>query len=459
VNPLKPLRTARHKVIRRAGMGDVGRKLASGATSIFFQKLYLILATIGVQVILSRTMGIQKYGVYAFALAWIQLLAIPAVFGVDRIATRHVAAELVLNPDLAPRRFLRWSFRIVLLSSAVMGLFALIAGFSMNLWVKEYVPSMTHALWAGIPLIFAFALLRLQQGTLLGQDKAGKSQAGEMVVMPTLFLLFAGAAAYFMPDSFSAVTVLLIQAGAGFISALFIYIQSSKSLPKEIGVSETFRPKEHVQSGKNFVIMSIVRSANTRVDILIVGAMLGAGLTGIYSVANRGAGMMLQAQLSISLSLSPSIVHFNTKRDWGRIQRLIRKSAYINSFVSIGMAAALVLFGKYFLLLFGEEFVVGYKPLLILALGQFLVALFGPGQVLLVMTGHERDSAIVHTIGLIALVLLNVLLIPSFGMMGAAWATSIAQVATAALLLSRCIRRTGISPGILGPSWGPKSGE
>jgi O-antigen/teichoic acid export membrane protein len=438
------------RLLNRLGAGELGRKLASGASWVFGQKLYLVVTTLGVQILLSRSLGPQTYGAYVYALAWTQLLALPALMGLDRIVTRELAASRTQDPDSAPWRLLKWSVLIVVIASASMATLVLGGSTLLERLTGNITNEMRVALWAGTPLIAVLALLRLRQGILLGRDRTEISQSGEMVVMPTVFLLIVGAVRG-LGWSIGATHALAFQSISAVVALIFIEYHATRGLGKTVSDQESFNARRHLRSGRDLVAMSITRSANTRFDILILGVMLGAGATGIYSVANRGAGIMLQAQISIGLSLAPVLVRLSTENNYARIQRLTRKSSRINFVISLGMALILVLLGRTFLGLFGPEFVAGYAPLLVLGFGQVVVSLFGASQMLLVMTGHERDSAIGAALGLIAMVVLNVLMIPIYGMIGAAWATAIAQVTTAALLAWFCWKRLKVLPTATGP--------
>lgn len=439
------------RLFQRIGAGELGRRLASGASWVFGQKLYFILATLGVQILLSRTLGAERYGAYAFGLAWTQLLAIPALFGMDRVATRQVAGELTAHPDAAPWNFLHWSVRVTFVAYLVIALFAWLAGLLLHNWLGIITQPMRDALWAGIPLFGFFAFLRLRQGILLGRDQVSSSQAGELVIMPSVFLLFAGVAVLFRGGELRGWEILIVQALATAVATLVLWILSLRGLPKTVGDAESFEPKKLLISGRDLVAISLARTANTRLDILIVGMMLGAEMTAIYSVANRGAGILLQAQLALSLSLGPTLVRFHKEDNRPRMNRLSRKMARISFAVTSALALAMIAVGGIFLKLFGEGFIDGYGPLLVLGFGSAGVAFFGAVLSLLVMTNHERDSAWSSFVGLALMVALDLLLIPRFGMLGAAWATAISHVLSMALMGFFCWRRLGIFPGAFGP--------
>ena len=76
--------------------------------------------------------------------------------------------------------------------------------------------------------------------------------------------------------------------------------------------------------------------------------------------------------------------------------------------------------------LFGPDFTAGYPLMFVLAIGLLARAAVGPTQGLMVVTGHQNIPAIILSGAVAANILLNLTLIPKFGLMGAASATSIA---------------------------------
>ncbi len=92
-------------------------------------------------------------------------------------------------------------------------------------------------------------------------------------------------------------------------------------------------------------------------------------------------------------------------------------------------------------LFFGQEFVLSYVPLLLLFGGQLVSSAVGSVGFLLIMTGNERVVAKAFTVGALTNIALNVLLIPRFGTVGAAVATS-ASMATWSILLWSAAKTT-----------------
>jgi O-antigen/teichoic acid export membrane protein len=74
----------------------------------------------------------------------------------------------------------------------------------------------------------------------------------------------------------------------------------------------------------------------------------------------------------------------------------------------------------------------------------------GPVGVVLIMTGHERDAALAIGVSAVLNLILNAILIPGWGMEGAAVATAASTVVWNILMAIALYQRSGIHSTILG---------
>jgi len=112
---------------------------------------------------------------------------------------------------------------------------------------------------------------------------------------------------------------------------------------------------------------------------------------------------------------------------------------------SLPIGGVLLLFGGQALqVVFGQPYRSAYPALAILCGGQLFHAATGAPGLFLNMTGHEGDTAIAVAVTAVLNVLLNLLLIPQFGIAGAATATAVSLSGLKILLYRRMVSRTGI---------------
>jgi len=147
----------------------------------------------------------------------------------------------------------------------------------------------------------------------------------------------------------------------------------------------------------------------------------------------------------VNMAIAPTISQMYTKGEKERLQRMISKSILAVMVFALPVALVLILGGKWILpFVFGQEYVPAYLPLVILCMGQLLNACMGSVGLILNMAGLERITAKGVAIAAIINIVLNAVLIPFLGTIGAAIATSITLMIWNFLLFIWLYRETGI---------------
>jgi O-antigen/teichoic acid export membrane protein len=168
--------------------------------------------------------------------------------------------------------------------------------------------------------------------------------------------------------------------------------------------------------------------AMNEMDILMVGALLDTRSAGIYSASARLATLVAFVLNAVNVVIAPMISNLYNSDRLDELRMLVRDAGRTIFIVSVPIALLLFLLSHQFLSLFGAGFDKGQLSLKILIVGQLFNALSGSVGFLLTMTGHHREAAWAIGLGLLLGVALNFLLIPRFGLEGAAIATAISMV-------------------------------
>ena len=178
-------------------------------------------------------------------------------------------------------------------------------------------------------------------------------------------------------------------------------------------------------------------------DTLMIGYYLDAHDVGIYRIAFKIAALITFAQFAINSIAAPMFSSFKAKKDMQGLRKMVRNIGYLNLLISGPAFLFIILFPNFLLELFGSEFSEGVLPLIILAIGTVINALCGPVMYLLNMTGKERSARNIIIIASLINIALNYYLIPQYGLMGAAYATSISTVIWNALAVIKIKRVYG----------------
>ena len=158
-------------------------------------------------------------------------------------------------------------------------------------------------------------------------------------------------------------------------------------------------------------------------DKLMLGNMLGPESVAIYEVAFRfsmGVSITLMAINSIA---SPKFAEKFSNNDISGMGKVAMQSAKLIFWTTIPLASILLIFPKFFMGIYGSEFLIGVEVLRWLIIGRVVNALSGSVGNLMQMTGQQNNYMKILIAGSIINVTLNYTLIPIYGIKGAAFAS------------------------------------
>jgi O-antigen/teichoic acid export membrane protein len=208
-------------------------------------------------------------------------------------------------------------------------------------------------------------------------------------------------------------------------------------------------PEAWIVAGLPLLAISVLHVLLDRLGIVMLGYLGSTTDAGIYSVAGRFAEIISFGLAAVNSRLGPTIAAAYDRGRRDDMQRAASTALRLSLLIACGTCLVLVPFGKGILRLYGTAFVAGYAPLLVLLAGQAINAACGSVGTIMVMTSHRAQLAMVLLASLAANAILNTLLIPRFGMLGAASATAASMAAWNLALLAIVHRRLRIRPGIL----------
>lgn len=164
----------------------------------------------------------------------------------------------------------------------------------------------------------------------------------------------------------------------------------------------------------------------TRVDRIFLGYFRTSAEVGVYQAAAQLSVIMASVLYAFNMILMPMISEQFHKKDMRQLEELFR----VNTKWGIYSVVPLVLIIGFasediMVVLFGAEYLAGATALLILTVGQFINIATGATATILIMTGNQTRWFRLSMIMMFINLALNLLLIPKWGLNGAALVTSI----------------------------------
>jgi O-antigen/teichoic acid export membrane protein/SAM-dependent methyltransferase len=430
----------------RDGSGPGARAVRGGA-GILALKVVNRVVSLAVAVLLARQLGPEHYGVYAYALALVALLSAPVKLGLPTLLVREVATYQLHGQRAHLLGVLRRANEIVAVLSV-----SLVALLAVAAW------PFAGRLGADRVATLAWAMLLLPLGTLgslrgaalRGLRRVVEGELPEKALVPGLLLglvLAAGAAGVSL-DSPGAMALHVVSAALAFLAGAWLL---RRALPGAAWRGpRAFEDRRWLASALPLAFVATIRMVQQQTDVLMLGLLAGATDVGVYRVVLTGSQLVAFAYEALSTALGPHAARLHASGDTVRLQRLVTWNTRAMFAVGLPVAVTLVAAGGPILgLVFGDEFRRGHVVLAILCLAQLVNVGTGSASLLLNMTGHERVTAVSLAWSAAANVALNALLIPSFGMAGAAMATATTVVGWNLVLWRQVVARLDVDPSVL----------
>jgi O-antigen/teichoic acid export membrane protein len=222
-------------------------------------------------------------------------------------------------------------------------------------------------------------------------------------------------------------------------------------MSKTVAVSPVqYRPGEWLSSALPLLFVTAMYVVTGRSGLVMVAAMKGAEQAGVYRAALSGAELILFPMFAVSKPFQPLVAALYVKGEKDQLQRIVTKWTRVAFLISVPLAVGFIGWGDKFLSVFGPDFSKGHSALSILSAGRIICIGTGMAALLLNMSGHERESAIGFGAGAFLNIVLGILLIPHWGIVGAAAAESSSMVFLSLFLVFRVCKRMGIHATVLG---------
>jgi stage V sporulation protein B len=255
----------------------------------------------------------------------------------------------------------------------------------------------------------------------------------------------------------TVVLVALLRTDVGFVAASATAILAAAALNARrittvLGVvpPRIDRPlaNEALGIGMRGQIGNILQLMNLRLDQLLVPAFLSLSSAGIYLIAVRISEALAQVGSAAASLIFPEVARQADARDTSLTERAVRATTVL---IAVAGLALGLLAEPFLAIAFGQPFAEGSLALriLLIAMLPLSIARILAGD----LKGRGRPGTVSVAMGIAAVVTvgLDLLLIPRFGIAGAAAASVVAYTLSAAVLGASFVRLTGAAVRALVP--------
>jgi O-antigen/teichoic acid export membrane protein len=408
------------------------RQMAVGAGTTFAAKVTNTGIKFLTQIVLCRLLGASGFGLYSLALVISQVGELFAGMGLESGSIRYVSIHHGEGDAGRLKGVLLHSLAVPLVGGLVLAtaLFILAEPLARDVFDE---PGLAIAL-----RIVAIAMPFGAVMTVLGFASTGFGVthylAAVWTLHPTLNLVLA---------------TVLCAAGAGVIGAAsawtasglvgavvaFAFIRRAWPELTSAAIRPVFALHRLLAFSLPLALGNLLWLVLLWTDVLALGYFSTADDVGIYRATSQTSLLLTLIIVSINTIFAPMIAGLLNRKEHRQTREVFQTSARWSLTATVPIFLVLAVLGGQVLRIFGAGFEVGAVPLLILAIGQLVTAGTGSCGQVLVMSGHQYLK-LFGDLGMAVMnVVLNILLIPRWGLVGAAVATAVSVAAVHVLRL------------------------
>ena len=422
------------------------QKIAKGTGIVFTGTIIgLIIGFVG-RVILIRYITQTEYGIYCLALVIISIFVTISTLGLSEGSTRYIAYFRGKKEEGKVRGIITSSIKIAFIASISLAV--------ISFFISDFIStSVFHTPALSTPLkIFSIAipftvLINVFIAIFRGFDRVDAKVYFQDILRPVLYLLFLIAVVLFGLSFLGVIFAYLVSIAITCI-AFVIYMLKKSPLSIRSGSSVTNpMTKELLFFSVPLLAVSMLIMVMSWTDTLMLGYFKTPDVVGVYNAAQPLAHLLSMTLSSMSFIYIPIISQLYSKNLIAELKRsyiILTKWIFL---VTLPIFFVLFLFPDVVLnLLFGSRYIGAAVALQILAFGYFLNICLGFTYNTLLVLGKTKFLMWTLVISAIINIILNMVLIPPMGIIGAAIASAFSLIVTKILSLIKLYRFFEVHP-------------
>ncbi|PHQ30755.1 MATE family efflux transporter [Leeuwenhoekiella nanhaiensis] len=386
----------------------------------------LVLRGVGVGVLLGITLFITNFfdpeyvGQYELVRSLLLIGGGFVVLGFDQ-AILHQAGVLKASNNLGGLRLIYRKMVIMIFLSSLL-ILALVFSLPKTIFTDyfEDVQAQQLVLFTSAGFFFyAVSALNTELFRAYGQTNRSELFRGLFKYVPFLIgviLLSRYGSGSFIYLVFLGSFVLL-----ALVSSILVWKRREQSRLAEVPGSFTILKQSFpmaVSSLGFFLLLSI--------DVIILKKYVDYAQVAYYATAVKLVLIVSTVLNTINALFATNLAHLYQMRDRNALKALLKRASRLILVLALPPLLILLIFPEFILSFFGESYTQAQNALRVLALGYLVSSISGMAAIYLNMTGRARQFQYILLIAVLINLVLNLILIPSYGIEGAAIASGIA---------------------------------
>ncbi|MFZ3071747.1 MAG: flippase [Thermodesulfobacteriota bacterium] len=375
-------------------------------------------------VLLSRLLGAEGVGQYYLALMVTTIATLFGRLGMDTALLRFVAEGASSDDWASVKGAYRKTFLFVLLSSVAAGFAVFLAAPFLAAYVLGK-PELTLPLRLMSFAVPPVSLLVLHAEGLKGLKRIGESLMVQFVALSAFSII----GLYFLGRTWGVSGAISAYVAASLLALALGRFLWKRAVPHEPGATIFFETKKLMDSSMPLFWSFLMGVVVTWAPTFMLGIWGTSRDVGIFSMASRTSLLISLVLFSFNAIVAPKFAEFYKKNDIIALGATLKSSARMMSLAALPIVLVFMLAPGFVMSLFGEDFKGGETALRIMSLGQFVNVAAGSVGYMLIMTGNEKANRNNAVLMLFVNISLGIILIPFYGITGAAITTVVSIIA------------------------------
>ena len=376
-----------------------------------------------------KLLGIKAWGIFALSLIVLQVSAVVSRLGMD-IALLKFTAEYITKGELEQlKKIYKEILYIIIPFSIVVSVATYIISpiLSTKIFHKSYLTQHFRVMSF---FILPFVLLWIHAEAIRGLKKIKQymllQQTGISIIASLFFLMMQN----FLKNTFAPI----VSYGISITILTIIAVNLFNKYINKLKVTTTNFTSDNI-SRKHLLKVSIPMLLSSSlfllmgwIDSIMLGIFKNAEDVGTYYILFKTTMLINIALAAVNTIAAPKYVEFYSKGDRNGLIKIVQRSTIMVTILGFLIFSFLLLFSKEIFEIFKIKKAKSMSVFLILSIGQFIGAIFGSSCYTLQMIGFQSYHQIIMFIGVFVNFILDYLLIPNYGTVGAAFASMISII-------------------------------
>lgn len=189
-----------------------------------------------------------------------------------------------------------------------------------------------------------------------------------------------------------------------------------------------FTSKKLLRTASPMMFSSLLLYLLNWTDVIILGSMTDEKQVGIYNIAYKIGSVGFLVLISFSTIITPKMAELFGNNKLEELKKLIHQYTRLIAVLTLPVVLTLIFLSDFILAFFGTEASLGSTTLIIVAISVLLSATAGNVDQILNMTNHQVILKNITIISFFINVILNIILIPHYGIVGSAFSSLISTI-------------------------------